>query len=287
MAENLFLLKRRIRTAKNIAQIAKAMEMISASKIKRAQIAVENNKPYAHRITRLTQDLLNKVNLEKFSSPYLLTSGATDKPLLIVISPDKGLCGSLNTNLYKKLLDIDPQDSRIVTIGKKAEQFASRMKLDILASFPMGTSLPNYSLVFQLIHLIDPMVQSGEINKVEVLYTEFEAIFTQYPLLTQLLPLDPVTVAEEDTDTDLPFLVEPDIETLLSDLLPTYIEVKLYQTLIEAYTSEQAARMIAMQNAKNNAKDVAEFLTLTYNKRRQERITNELLDLANSSQPTH
>lgn len=284
MAENLFLLKRRIKTANNIAQIAKAMEMISASKIKRAQTAVENHKPYAKRITTLTQNLLAKVDQEEFNHPYI-TPQEKGKTILIIISPDKGLCGSLNTNLFKKTTEIDTNNVMAVTIGKKAEWFASRLGFNLIASFPMGTSLPSFSLVYQLIKLIEPYVLSGEVTTLKTVYTEFESIFSQFANITTILPIrsEELLSPEQEAAADLPFIVEPSIQTLLESLLPYYVQTKLYATLLEAYTSEQAARMVAMQNAKNNASDVASFLTLTYNKRRQERITNELLDLANAT----
>jgi F-type H+-transporting ATPase subunit gamma len=277
MAENLFLLKRRIRTAKNINQIAKAMEMVSASKIKRAQVIVEKNRDYSERISSLTENLLAKTDVEKFNHPFL-TNTDSDKKLLIAFSPDKGLCGSLNTNLYKALLDREMKNTRIVVVGRKLEVFSAKMGYDLLASFPMGTSLPKYSVVTELIKLIEDEFSSGKVGSVEILYAQFGSIFQQTVTTTQLLPLN----KPESSEQELPFLVEPSLEEVLSALLPYYIEVKLYDFLMNAYTSEQAARMVAMQNAKNNAKDVAEFLTLTYNKNRQEKITNEILDLANN-----
>ncbi len=283
MAENLFLLKRRIKTAKNIAQIAKAMEMISASKIKKAQTIVERNRAYSQRITTLTEDITANTDLSQFTHPYL-TKKEGNKRLLIAFSPDRGLCGSLNTNIYKALMDQDMSNTTIITVGRKLEIFAAKMGYDLTASFHVGTSLPHYSLVLQLIELINQHYTQGEIASVEVLYARFDSIFEQRITTATLLPLDANSTIEEGMDTkeDLPFIVEPDIETILSSLLPYYIEVKLYDVIMNAYTSEQAARMVAMQNAKNNAQDVAEFLTLTYNKNRQEKITNEILDLANN-----
>lgn len=284
MAENLFLLKRRIKTAKNIAQIAKAMEMVSASKIKRAQTIVEKNRSYAEKITTLTENILSKADLKTFSHPFLTKSDSTKK-LLIAFSPDKGLCGSLNTNLYKSLLEKDLTDTSIVAVGRKMEMMNAKMNTELVASFHMGTTIPHYTLVYQLITLIEQFLTENNGGTVEVLYTRFDSLLKQTITSTQLLPITQQTkvVDEEANESDLPFIVEPDIHTILSDLLPYYVEVKLYDLMMNAYTSEQAARMIAMQNAKNNAKDVAEFLTLTYNKNRQEKITNEILDLANTA----
>jgi F-type H+-transporting ATPase subunit gamma len=283
MAENLFLLKRRIKTAKNIAQIAKAMEMVSASKIKRAQTIVEKNRAYSEKITTLTENIIKRADLKKFSHPYLTTSNSAKK-LLIAFSPDKGLCGSLNTNLYKALLEKDLSNTTVVAVGRKMEMMNAKLTSDLLASYLMGTSIPHYSVVYQLIQLIEQFYIENPGGTVEVLYTRFDSLLKQTITTTHLLPLSQEVSAQPAEELeDLPFIVEPDINSILTDLLPYYVEVKLYDLLMNSYTSEQAARMVAMQNAKNNAKDVAEFLTLTYNKNRQEKITNEILDLANTA----
>lgn len=283
MAQNLQLLKRRIKTASNIAQIAKAMEMISASKIKKAQNAVLNNKPYTEKIIALTNNILRHTNLTKFKHPYIENAskeenlGQNNKRILIIITPDKGLCGSLNTNLYKKILEEDNGNTKIVALGKKATRFSQRLESEIIADYPAGSSLPDYSIVYNLIEVINEEFLSGKAAKVDILYTGFTSIFSQEPTVKTLLP---IKIAHDETE--LPYILEPNEEEILSDLLPYYLEVYLYNSLLEAYTSEQAARMVAMQNAKNNALDIAEYLTLSYNKSRQERITNEILSLANN-----
>src|SRR5438105_2189760 len=141
MAQNLQLLKRRIKTAKNISQIAKAMEMISASKIKRAQTAVENNKPYSERVTQLTAKLIKNLGTTKFHHPYIMAQTDSKRKLLIALSPDKGLCGSLNTNLFKKVTEINDSQTDAVTLGTKVSRFAAKMDFNLLASFPLGSSL--------------------------------------------------------------------------------------------------------------------------------------------------
>jgi len=281
MAENLQILKNRIKSASNISKIAKAMEMISASKIKKAQDAVENNRPYSEKITEIVEKTLASVDLESFSHEYLKINNS-NKKLLVAISPDKGLCGSLPTNLTKKLSELIDKDTLIITIGKKIAKFASKSGGQLIASFPMGTALPQYSNIFPIIDLINQYFMGGKVGSVAIVLTEFKSIFLQVPHVTRLLPLIPAidqTNIEKIEPTGYSF--EPNINVVLQELLPYFIEVKLYYYLIHAFTSEQAARMIAMQNAKNNALDIADFLTLTYNKARQAKITNELLDLAN------
>ena len=278
MAQNLQQLKRRIKTATNIAQIAKAMEMISASKIKKAQKAVEANKPYSERVVNLTSNILNYVDLKKFKHAFIQKNDS-EKSLIFVLSPDKGLAGSLTTNLFKQLLTIDSKDNKYVALGKKADLYSQRLSGEYLAGFNFGTTTPDYSVVYRLIEIINEEYLSGKVGSVKILYSKFNSIFSQEPILIPILPIEP----QITEDKDLPYLFEPDAVTMLEELLPYFIEVVLYSAVIEAYTSEQAARMVAMQNAKNNALDIADYLTLSYNKSRQERITNELLSLNNNN----
>ncbi len=279
MAQNLQLLKRRIRTAKNISQIAKAMEMMSASKIKRAQLAVQSYQPYAQKITDITYGILNKVDREELSHPFL-QSNKSKKKLLIILSPDKGLAGSLITNLFKKALEVDSKNYLLITVGKRSELFVGKLEAELTASFPFGTNLPDYSRVYELSRLIETLYKEGRIAGVDILYAEFNSLFLQTPVLKQLLPLQATPDMQASDAVDYAF--EPPITEVLEDMLSLYFEVMLFNAIIQAYTSEQAARMIAMQNAKNNAFDIAEYLTLSYNKLRQEKITSEILDLANN-----
>lgn len=277
MAQSLQLLSRRIKTSKNIAQIAKAMEMISASKIKKAQKAVEANKPYAARIVALTQSIIAHLDLEKFHHAFI-DGNNSDKTLIIALSPDKGLCGSLNTNLFKKFIELENKDTKFVTIGKKISQFASKLTSELLSTSNMGTVLPEYMIVYQLIEIINKEYLSGNVGKVQILFNQFNSIFSQEPVIKTILPIEILPVEEQ-----LSFVFEPKAEEIISDLLPYYLESVLYNAILESYTAEQAARMVAMQNAKNNALDIADYLTLTYNKQRQEKITSELLALGNSN----
>ncbi len=282
MAQNLQQLKRRIKTSKNVAQIAKAMEMMSASKIKRAQATVESNKPHSEKVVSLTNNLIKRTDLETFHHPFI-DGNESKKRLLVVISPDRGLCGSLNTNIFKKLIEVEDAHDALITVGTKVERFAARMSFDLLASFPMGTAIPKYSFVFELAKLIEDLYLKGDVGEVSVLYTKFNSFFSQVPTVKKLLPIKFTEEEGQEADAFLPdALFEPSATTLLEALLPHYFEVEIYEALIQAYTSEQVARMLAMQNAKTNANEIATYLTLAYNKTRQERITSEILDLSNA-----
>lgn len=279
MAENLQFLRRRIKTANNIAQISKAMEMISVSKIKKAQNSFEKNKPYSDKIRSTIKRIILSLDIEKLDNPYLKIN-TSDNKLYIILSPDKGLAGALPTNLMRKIATIEDEKNYYVTVGKKVEKFVGRLKGELTASFPMGTSLPSYSMLFPILNIITEYYLKGKVGKVFIILTEFKSMFLQSPDVFILLPINLEKQSQEDFK-ETPYIFEPEEKKLLEELLPYYLEIQLYHHLIQAFTSEQSARMIAMQNAKNNALDIADYLTLSYNKARQGRITNELLDLAN------
>lgn len=280
MAENLTTLKRRIKTAVNISQIAKAMEMISASKIRKAKEAVENNRPYAQKIYSTVQDILHCMECGDFDDVFTKHNGSKRR-LLIAISPDKGLCGSLNENIFKKILKYGENDVSLITVGKKAEKFGAKMGYPLEAAFSMGTALPKYGAVYPVLQVAIDLYRKGTVGEVALLYTDFKGMMNQEPVVQQLLPI--TLEKQPGKKQDTVFTFEPGIESILSELLPYYIEVRLYNALINAFTSEQAARMVSMQNAKNNALDIRDSITLAYNKLRQSKITGEILDITNSS----
>jgi F-type H+-transporting ATPase subunit gamma len=292
MPQNLRTLKSRIRTAKNIAQLAKTLEMVSVAKIRKARGLAETVRPYAERITSLGDTALRAVGPGEFIHPYLGArpgapgaAGAPGTRILLVIGPDKGLCGPLVSNLVRKMFDEDSPDARLITVGKRMEAPAARIAGSrLIASFPVGSRLPEYSLVYDLVLAINELILSGAATRLDVLYTRFLSYFTQVPTLDHVLPLvvEPLGTAPVEPEKERPHTIEPDLNGLLEALLPHYLEVRLFDAVIQAYSSEHGARMVAMQNAKKNALDIADSFTLLYNKTRQERITNEILDLANT-----
>lgn len=283
------LLQRRIKTAQNVSKTTRAMQMIAASKLKKAQDAALASRPYVDKLSVVTRDLTNKV--EKAAIPaYMKETNKTGKTLVVIVAPDKGLCGGLVTNLAKEILRRPNAKNEIyVTIGKKIESTVVYVGKELIASFPFGNTLPKFDVVYPITKLIDEHFLSGKVDKVEVLSTHFASIFTQRPQWTKLLPILPQD-GTETTDPAKPksqaklaaenfALFEPDLETILPDLLKRYMEMIIYQEVLESYLSEQAARMLSMQNATNNAKDIIEDLKLEYNKTRQAKITSELLDI--------
>jgi F-type H+-transporting ATPase subunit gamma len=277
--QNLQQLKKRIKTSVSIAQIAKAMEMIAASKIHKAQNYVEKHNPYARKIKYMVQRILTDKDLyeeiEKFSKER------KGKRLIYIISPDKGLCGGLVANLFKKVSLYVQSDDYIVAVGKKSANDATRYNYNVLASFGMGISFPKYDDIYPIIGIAKKLYISGEVTKVSVIYTEFKNMLIQEPVIEKILPIKPDKSFKE---VKMDYIFEPDPQQVLEDLLPYYFEVEFYSAFMNAYASEQAARMTAMKYAKDNANDIAASLTNIYNKSRQEKITNEILDLTNGQQ---
>lgn len=275
-------LKRRIKAAQNVSKTTKAMQMIAASKLKRAQEATLATRPYVEKLTTISKGLINKINSDIYY-PYLKPKHKINKTLLIIISPDKGLCGGMLTNLLREFLKIKDQDKNIVylTIGKKAENKIARMTSDIVASFPVGNTTPAMDVVFPIIRIIDNYYLNGKVDAVKILTTHFTSIFSQTAKISNILPVH-IQQAPEEKSSSSPSLFEPGENYILDPLLKHYLEMALFQLILESFVSEQASRMIAMQNATDNANDVIEDLKLEYNKTRQAKITSEILDISGS-----
>lgn len=283
---NILALKRRINAARNVSKTTKAMQMIAASKLKRAQNAVAASKPYVTKISSIIDSIMTG-SQENYSHPYLNQKNKTGKTLLLVMSPDKGLCGSLIASLLKEFINYQkgaPETSYVV-IGKKLEGQIIHFNNEIVASFPFGTTLPTFDRIYPLIQIIDKYFSTGLVDTVKILNPEYVNIFTQKPKVMTLLPirLDD-EIFDKNGEQDDFYLFEPDKKILLDSLLKHYLEMTLYHQLIESFVSEQAARMMSMQNATTNAQDIIEDLQLEYNKTRQAKITSELLDITGASE---
>jgi len=277
----LLILKRKIKTAGNISKTTKAFQMIAASRLKKAQDTAESSKPYVEKLDFLSKALEQRVDKENLH-PYMTPQEDINAKLLVVISPDKGLCGGLVTNLIREILHFSSSDKTYyITIGKKAERAVASLNKDIIASFPFGTSLPQFETVFPIAKLVDEYFLGKKVSEVKILSTKFNSVFSQLPAFNTLLP---VKLEEQAASGKSVTLFEPSVDTLLPSLLQHYLEMVIYQSLLESYASEQASRMIAMKNATDNALDIISQLRLEYNKTRQEKITNELLDIGGGSQ---
>lgn len=270
-------IKRRVQVAQNVSKTTRAMQMIAASKLKRAQDSAISARPYTEKLTQVCLSVSKRIEEEDL--PDYLKLGKGNKSLLLIFSPDKGLAGSLITNLTREIAQSKKTNSLFVTVGKKAQIRVLRLQGQIVASFPFGTTLPSFDVVFPILNVVDEYFLKGLVLDVNVISTKFESLFTQRPVTTTILPIK----IEGEQTTQPVMLFEPRAQDLLPSLLRHYLEITIYQNILESYLSEQAARMIAMKNATDNAQEIIEDLKLEYNKLRQEKITNEILDIAGST----
>ncbi|MEX2013286.1 MAG: ATP synthase F1 subunit gamma [Candidatus Levyibacteriota bacterium] len=273
----LLAIKSRIKTAKNVSKTTKAMQMIAASKLKRAQAATLASRPYADKLSAISKNLILKLEEENYHE-YMKTAENVDKTLLIVFAPEKGLCGALPSSIESELLRINDTSNGnlfVVTIGKKIQSSLKSLQGDVIASFELGTKIPSFDMVYPILQIVDDYFLNKKTANVKILFPKFTNLFSQSPQLETLLPID-IPAEEPENASDFT-LFEPEASEIIPTILRHYIETLLHQYLLETYLSEQAARMLSMKNATDNATDIIQSLELEYNKSRQEKITSELL----------
>src|ERR1041384_6684583 len=278
-------IRRRIKSVKNTAQITKAMQMVASSKMRKAQLAALAGRPYA----ALMNDVLAAVSdgAGDFSHP-LIEQRAGGKRAVILVSTDKGLCGALNSNLLREAGKFDKDVTVYICAGRKGAQFIHRTKRHLAAEFNYKDN-PQFAEARAISKFAQDLFLKGEVNRVDVLYTNFINTLTQKPDTRPLLPIGKIHALEagvhghgEGGDlkkSDTEYLFEPDAAGVLGNLLPHYLNFQIYQFLLEAKASEHSSRMVAMKNATDNAKQLIKDLTLEYNKLRQANITKELLEI--------
>ena len=277
-------IRRRIKSIRGTAQITKAMQMVAASKMRKAQQHALAGRPYA--------ELMNKVlvSLQKRTNPQLhplLEIRPVKKELVLIISTDKGLCGGLNTNLFREAANFDQTKTAFVVSGKKARQFIARTKRELLADFELKDA-PSFVESKPLSKFCLEKFLRREVDKVSVLYTHFINTISQRAVVQTLLPISSFDLpkgasteeSKQDLDPMLGYVFEPKAEELLGFVLPYYIQFQVFQMILDARASEHSARMVAMKNATDNAEQFIKDLTLEYNKMRQAGITTELLEIA-------
>ena len=278
-------IRRRIKSVKNTAQITKAMQMVASAKMRKAQLAALAGRPYAQ--------LMNEVlaaataGAGEFSHP-LMEKRPVKRRALIVITTDKGLCGALNTNLLREVSRYDGT-TLFICAGRKGAQFVSRLKRDLVAEFTYRDT-PAFAEARTISRFAQELFLEGKVDQVDVAYNNFVSTLTQRPEVRTLLPLGEIKKLDADLSgesqgealvpTDAKeYLFEPGAPLVLGNLLPHYLNYQVFQFLQEAKASEHSARMVAMKNATDNAKQIIKDLTLEYNKMRQASITNELLEI--------
>ncbi len=271
----------KIRSIENTRKVTSALEMVSASKIRKSQELMNATRPYAQMIRRVMGHL-SKANPE-YRHPFTVRRDETKKVGYIIISTDRGLCGGLNTNLFKLVLASISEwrakeaEVSLVTLGKKASAFFKNIKVEIAAHTSGLGEKPQIEDLIGSIKVMLDAYREEEIDLVYVVYNNFVNTMSQEPVLQQLLPL-PDSDDEEIRDI-WDYIYEPDAEALLDTVLVRYIEADVYQAVLENLASEHAARMIAMKNATDNAGDLIDELTLVFNKARQAAITQEISEI--------
>ena len=285
-------IRRRIRSVKNTAQITKAMQMVASSKMRKAQLAALAGRPYAILMNQVI--LSASKDLQDFVHP-LMEKREVRKRGVLAISTDKGLCGALNSNMGREVMKWDKESTVFVTAGRKAAQFVARTKRNLVAEFTYKDA-PLFAEARVISKKLQEMFLAGEVDCVDVIFTRFINTLTQRVEVRRLLPigefqtlLNEIGITPEERaaiekrgtpgEGELEHLFEPGAEQVLGAILPHFLNFIVYQALLEAKASEHSARMVAMKNATDNAKQLIKDLTLEYNKLRQANITKELLEI--------
>ena len=288
---NLRDIRRRIKSVKNTAQITRAMQLVAAAKMKKAQDQAMAGRAYADQLNRVLCNL--KANAGDESHP-LLQPREGSRELVLVISTDKGLCGPLNTNLSRKVRSEIAPDARFMTVGRKLRNQLGKAGRELVADFEVADPVP-FAEARPIARLLTQKFLDGDCDRVRVVFSKFVSTMRQEPWVSQLLPIEADKLAEKrpyeggsgipvkETDHTAAlardYIFEPDAAAVLGSLLPLYINFHVYQMLLEARASEHSARMVAMKGATDNAQQMIKDLTLEYNKVRQAAITSELLEI--------
>ncbi len=278
-------IRRRIRSVKNTGKITKAMEMVSAAKMRRAQRNTLATRPYAERMRDVMADLSARAG-RTLAHPLLTQREDVRTVGLVLITPDRGLCGGLVSNINRMASRFiverrdRGQETQLVTVGRKGRDFALRTRMPLVAEVTgIGDAPALIDILPVATNVITGFVE-GRFDEVQVIFTAFENTLVQRATMRRLLPMEAI---EDTGGSNLDYTYEPDQQTVLNALLPRFVEVQLYAMILESIASEHSARMMAMRNATDNAKELVRDLTLSMNKARQAAITKELAEIAAGS----
>ncbi len=281
----------RIRSVKNIAQVTRALQAVSASKVRKSVQAVAATRPYAEQAWKVLTHLTSQPGHAALH-PMLKPHDKVNQILVVMISSDRGLAGAYNTNILRQTL-LEFKNSGIpvsyVAVGRKGRDLLVRRGGKVIADFSNLPAAPSFMDTSAIGHLVVDGFLSGEYDEVFLAYTNFYNMGKQVPEIKKLLPLDVAThehiheLTEKNASTAV-FSYEPDQMEILNQIIPRFTSLQVYQAILESIASEHAARMIAMQNATDNAMELADILALDYNKARQQSITNDMLDIAGGAE---
>ncbi len=272
-------IRRRVRSVTSIAKVTKAMELVAGSKMRRSQARALQARPYAEKMAEILGDLAKQRGDDEETHSFLTVRPAKNS-LLLFLGPNRGLAGGLPSNMNRRAAAFALEQETpvtFVTSGRKGRDFIVRTGQPLLADFTMP-DYPTLADTLPITKIIIDEYESGRMDRVFVLYPRFINTAVQLPAVRQILPIEPQDVADK-TEAEVDYIYEPSAAGVLAELLPRYIEMTIYQAILETEASELSARMVAMRNATEAAKDMISTLTLVYNKARQEQVTKELLDI--------
>ena len=277
-------LRRRIRSVKSTQQITKAMKMVAAAKLRRAQERMFSARPYAAALREVLASVSKRVDVSKH--PLLQPREQETKVLLLVVAADRGLCGAFNTNVMRAaqnaIAERGWQEVHLLPIGRKANAFFRRRNIPIRRQATDVFQALSLGVAREIAQSLIEDFTSGEFDAVYVLYNEFKSIIAQRVTLERLLPLEQPR-GDADPANEIEYIFEPSPEAILNDLLPKHIEFQLYRVLLESAAAEQGARMTAMEAASKNASEMIDHLSLTYNRIRQASITKEIIEIVSGA----
>ena len=274
-------IRRRIGSVKNIKQITRAMQFVAASKLKRAQDATLAARPYSDKLDEVLADLAAVLTGDDHP---LLADRATGKRLIVLITTDRPLSGPLNTNIVRFVArDIvdTPGELAVITVGRKGRDAMRRAHVPLEAHFATFGDRPTFADVLPLARLVTDDFVAGTYGRVDIVYSHWVSTLVQRPSLVTILPVQPADDTEGIPGNQ--FIFEPSASAVLEQLLPRYVATRIFQAVLEAKASEESSRMVAMKNATENAEELIEDLTLSYNKVRQANITREMIEIASGA----
>lgn len=283
-------MRMRIRSVKNLSQVTRALEAVSASKVRKAMAAVQATRPYATKAWQVLTHIAMQPGREMMH-PLLTRRPEVRKTLVLVISGDRGLAGAYNTNIIRFVLqnfDHSPVPVVYVAVGRKGRDMLLRRRKTVIAEFSNLPAAPSFADVSAIGRLVVDEFLRGEVDEVWLAYTDFINMIKQQPVLKKLLPLevqrDERVEAYETSRLNATYIYEPEESQILDEIIPRFTALQVYQAILESLASEHAARMVAMRNATENAMALVGDLQLMYNKARQQSITNDLLDIAGGAE---
>lgn len=278
-------IRQRIKSVRNISQVTRAMEMMSASKMRRAQLAVTASRSYSEKAREVLKYVATEPGRSKHLHPLLERRESISAIAVVLFTADRGLAGAYNVNITRKTLDFMSQQKapvKLITVGRRGRDLMRRLGKTIMADFSGMGDRPQLSQISALAHEAKEEFLQSRVDRVYVAYTDFVNVLRQIPTIHQILPIEEAEIEREGAQAV--YLYEPSAEEILNSVLPRFVEVQIYQALLEAIASEHAARMVAMRNATENANELIEGLTLLRNRVRQTAITKEMLDIAGGAE---